>query len=299
MAPLRTLPSRLARGLSLRLRAALRAPLAVRPLEEIAAAAAGLPATVIPRILHQIWLGPARPPLATMESCRQMNPGWMHVLWTERNLPPMRNRRLFDAFGSTYIGKADVLRYEVLFRFGGVYVDADQLCLRSFDDLLLTSDAFFAGYQQLSNPSLDESARTDRLVANAIIGAAPGHPILERVIDTIAGAPIVGHDSVWRVVGPAALTHALEECGMPAVVYPFHQFYPYHFTEPIPERPERMLKAIHYRSHSVSLWGSTLGSYDRWRRMPGVRPRWNVAEVAVPREFAATHPILARTLYHG
>jgi hypothetical protein len=283
----------------LRLRSALQAPLAVPSPEEIGAAAERLPPTAIPKILHQIWLGPERPPLATMASCRQMNPGWLYVLWSERNLPPMLNRRLFDAFGSTYIGKADVLRYEVLFRFGGVYVDADQLCLRSFDDLLLANDEFFAGYQHLANPALDETERGERLVANAVLGAAPRHPIVEHIIHSIADAPIVDHDSVWRAVGPAAVTRALEECGAHAVVYPFHQFYPYHFTEPIPEKPEQMLKAIHYGSHSVSLWGSTLGSYRRWRRMPGVRRGWNVAGLEVPAEFAATHPILAPTVYGG
>lgn len=298
MAPVRAELSRRARALALRLRAALRGPLAVLSVEEIGAAVARLPPAAIPRVLHQIWLGPERPPLATMASCRLMNPGWLYVLWTERNLPPMRNRRLFDAFGHTYIGKADVLRYEVLSRFGGVYVDADQLCLRGFDDLLLGGDAFFAGFQHYANPALDETERGDRLVANAVVGAAPRHPILEWVIERIADAPVVDHDSVWRAVGPAALTRAVEECDARAVVYPFHQFYPYHFSEPIPAAPEQMVKAIHYRSHSVSLWGSTLGTYRHRRRMPGVTRGWN-AGAEVPPDFAAAHPILAPTVYHG
>ena len=104
--------------------------------EEIESAVRRMAPALIPRVIHQIWLGPAQAPRYTMETCRLANPGWLHVVWTDENLPPMVNRKVFDAFGAAYHAKADVLRYEVLFRFGGVYVDADQLCLRSFDDLL-------------------------------------------------------------------------------------------------------------------------------------------------------------------
>src|SRR6185436_4065096 len=115
----------------------------------------------------------------------------------------------------------DVLRYEVLFRFGGVYVDADQLCLRTFEDLLRPEDLFFAGYQNLGNPELDDERRRTPLIANAVIGASPGHPILERIIHDV-GASAHAIDPPWRAVGPAALTRAIEATPARAVIYPFH-----------------------------------------------------------------------------
>ena len=33
--------------------------------------------------------------------------------------------------------KADILRYELLYRFGGLYIDADIICLKPLNDLLL------------------------------------------------------------------------------------------------------------------------------------------------------------------
>lgn len=269
---------------------------------QIEAAIARLPAAPIPRVLHQIWLGPARPPLETMASCQQSNRGWLHVLWTEGNLPPMVNRAAFDAWGVAYHAKADVLRYELLFRFGGVYVDADQLCLRGFDDLMNSGDPFFAGYQNLGNPDLDDERKATTLIANAVLGASPRNPILERVIDNIRDTATnsgTAHAQAWSTVGPAALTKAIEDVPSKAVVHPFHEFYPYHFTEDIPGNPEGMLKATHYRSHSVSLWGTTLGRYGRFRRLPGL-PAGHVSPRSdIPADFAARHPRLTPVVYHG
>lgn len=136
----------------------------------------------------------------------------------------------------------------MLFRFGGVYVDADQLCLRSFDDLLGPDDSFFAGYQNLGNSHLDDRGRGTPLIANAVLGASPRHPIIERVISGIGESPLKREDPPWLTVGPRALTKAIEKTPVRAVVHPFHAFYPYHFTEEIPAHPDDMLKAIHYQT---------------------------------------------------
>jgi hypothetical protein len=277
----------------------LRPPLQVLSCQEIERAVGRLSAAPIPRVVHQIWLGPKRPPLETMESCRQANPGWLHVLWTEDNLPPLRNRVAFDALGTAYHGKADVLRYELLHRFGGVYVDADQLCLRGFDDLLGPGVSFFAGYQNLGNPELDDERRRTALVANGVLGASPRHPVLERVIRDIGQSRADERRPPWLSVGPAALTRAIEETPSRAVVHPFHEFYPYHFTEDIPANPDDMLKAIHYRSHSVSLWGTTLGRYGTFRRLLGLKPGGVSGKRAVPPGFVERHPRLPATVLHA
>lgn len=184
-----------------------------------------------------------------------------------------------------------------MFRFGGVYVDADQLCLHSFDDLLVGNDAFFAGYANFLNPELPCEQRGMRLVSNAVLGAAARHPIIERIIQSIADTAAYRKLPVWLTVGPAAVTRVIEESKVRAVIHPFHEFYPYHYTEHIPATPDQMLKAIHYQSHSVSLWGTSRGLYRRWRRMPGVKPGWKADNFAVPADFAATHPKLKPTVY--
>src|SRR3981081_4734885 len=96
----------------------------------------------IPRTLHQIWLGPKPAPQADMESWREKHraPAWTYKLWHEGNLPTLRHRALFDAFHGVYHAQADILRYEILYRFGGIYVDADSTCLQTLGDAFIDVD---------------------------------------------------------------------------------------------------------------------------------------------------------------
>lgn len=36
-----------------------------------------------------------------------------------------------------FCGKADIMRYEILYKYGGIYLDADSLCLESLDEFFL------------------------------------------------------------------------------------------------------------------------------------------------------------------
>jgi mannosyltransferase OCH1-like enzyme len=92
----------------------------------------------IPKIIHQIWLGSPVPECfkAFMKSWELHHPGWTYILWTDEKVKTLTlyNQDLFDA-ATNFGEKADILRYELLYFFGGVYADCDQECLRSLDFL--------------------------------------------------------------------------------------------------------------------------------------------------------------------
>ena len=56
----------------------------------------------------------------------------------------LENQALFDR-ATSYARKADIARYEVIRRFGGVYLDTDMECLRPIDELITEDVSFFAG----------------------------------------------------------------------------------------------------------------------------------------------------------
>ena len=35
------------------------------------------------------------------------------------------------------VGKVDIMRWELLYRYGGIFIDADSICIESIDDVLL------------------------------------------------------------------------------------------------------------------------------------------------------------------
>ncbi len=127
----------------------------------------------IPRIVHRIWLGDQ--PMSEEfveygETWKAHHPGWEHRLWTEDNLPSdLRRREVFEAFRAP-AERSDLLRYELLWRYGGVYVDTDMECLRPIDELVERVDFFAAAHKK------------GRQLNNSPIGAAAGHPILEAAV---------------------------------------------------------------------------------------------------------------------
>lgn len=136
--------------------------------------------TVIPKKIHQIWLGPKRPPpffLKFRESWLKQHPDWEYHLWTDADLKTLdfELRDLFDQ-SNNYGEKSDILRCEILLKYGGIYVDADFECLKPFDEIASKYD-FFAGIEPPHEiPESDHVL----LISNALIGSVPRHPILRR-----------------------------------------------------------------------------------------------------------------------
>lgn len=133
----------------------------------------------IPKIIHQIWLGSPLPEeyKAWQKTWKVLHPDWEYILWTDANVGDLKlyNKMFFDN-AENYGEKSNILRYELLYQFGGVYVDMDFECIRSLDYLHHTYD-FYTGIAPLDCSVL--------CLNNAIIGSVPGHPILEYCIETV------------------------------------------------------------------------------------------------------------------
>jgi mannosyltransferase OCH1-like enzyme len=134
---------------------------------------------IIPKNVHIIWLGPKTPPTIfqkCLDSIKKHLPEWNCRIWTDKDIPDLNlhNKKFYDE-ESNYGAKSDILRYELLYKFGGVYLDVDMVVLKPLDILHHTYE-FYAGL----HPSNSED-----VLGNAIIGSAPGHPILKHCIESI------------------------------------------------------------------------------------------------------------------
>ena len=164
----------------------------------------------IPRIIHSIWIGddPLSDEHARFgETWRELHPEWEYKLWTEQDVPAVpaadRARNLAE--------RADVLRYEILRRHGGVYVDVDVECLRPLDELL-TGVEVFAAYEVPGR------------LCNAVMGGVAHHPALNRICHLVART--VGRGHLPEATATVLLTRALEP--LPDVtLFSAERFYPY------------------------------------------------------------------------
>ena len=131
----------------------------------------------IPKVIHLIWIGSPLPDrcIKLMESWKLNHPDWAITVWTDAEVDDfnMTNIKAFnEAINKGQ--KSDIWRYEILYRFGGLYIDTDFECLKSFDDLHKSCD-FYAGCISSSYTA----------VLNGIIGSKMGHPILSACIERL------------------------------------------------------------------------------------------------------------------
>ncbi len=200
----------------------------------------------IPKVIHRIWFGGEIPdePRRFGATWLAQNPGWTMHTWREWDLPPLRNQGLFDDANSQ-AARADLARYEILLRFGGVYVDTDFEALAGLDTVLDEVECFAA-------------SEDGRWVSTGIIGAVPHHPFFEELVAELPRSLAAGANKPPnQVSGPYFVTRQLERFraehgeSKPVVVFPPELFYPYHFSEP-ERRHDRFdgAVAVHHWAHS-------------------------------------------------
>jgi hypothetical protein len=134
---------------------------------------------LIPKIMHQIWDGEI-PPLYQnyLDECKKLHPDWEFKIWDEGEVEELGliYKDLYDKMRS-YVVKADVLRYEILYRFGGVYRDMDVKCLKPIGDLNHMYDLY---------ASLDGPFTLKYTSVNiGLIGSKSNNPLFKNVLDSI------------------------------------------------------------------------------------------------------------------
>ena len=168
--------------------------------------------TLIPRVVHRIWIGPHRMPAEYVAFGRLWESfGWVVHDWDETQLA---NVPVSDATGEVLasiaeqgvsvggglesVGRqvqtADVFGYELVRNFGGVYANCDIEPLRDMVGALDGLEAFVV-------------AETPLVLSNALMGATAGHWFYE---DVCAHLPARFWERRWAPMsestGPGLLT---------------------------------------------------------------------------------------------
>ncbi len=112
----------------------------------------------IPKIIHFIWIGDkvlSDNKKKNIESYRSLNPLWEIKLWKNNNLPEIINKYTYKRV-SSWAAKADILRLEILYKYGGLYTDIDSICLKPLDPLInnLTCFGMTGNHGNVANGTL-------------------------------------------------------------------------------------------------------------------------------------------------
>lgn len=173
---------------------------------------------MIPRHLHQIWLGGPMP--ADIERMRvallARHHGWLHSLWTDENIGALglNADRLKDEFG-TWAAASNFVRLLVLQRHGGIYLDSDFESLKPLDPLLEMGDCLAAE---------QDGGR----ICNAFMAARPNHPWINWQL-----ANFGKYDRRDAASGVYVASDAPREL---VAIVPQHWVYPYLYDWPAEKR---------------------------------------------------------------
>ncbi|MFI5172241.1 MAG: glycosyltransferase family 32 protein [Chitinophagales bacterium] len=161
----------------------------------------------IPKIIHQTWKtenipGKFKP---YQEKVRQLHPDWEYILWTDDEIDAYVKNEFPDFYPrfisfAKHIMRVDVIRYLIMYKLGGLYLDLDYEMIKPFDlnhfNIVLPK-----------NRSINYGDKFNG-IGNCIFASVPGHSFWQDVINNLQEEPpVVKHFlEVLDTTGPAYLT---------------------------------------------------------------------------------------------
>ncbi len=173
----------------------------------------------VPRLLHQIWLGPKPIPPRESQWCAdmaKMNPSWHHQLFGDELLTRYAQDPYIRTMLDRQMSKAfvvDRLRILLLRDEGGVYLDADCQPIKPLDSLGIWDRPDLDFVAGLRSPHRKDVAlhRAIPLVDNTFLAAAKGGKLVSRIASLWAPNHIVidGHETGCAILENADHTTML------------------------------------------------------------------------------------------
>lgn len=162
----------------------------------------------IPKVIHFIWLGGDLPKRykPIVDEWKQKTNFDIEIWNDEKSNKFIQDKKssiIFNRSNSFGI-KSDVLRYEILKAFGGLYVDTDFICCSDKFKDLHDNVSFYAGICQEKPVQIN----------NGIIGSSSNHPILDICINNADDTKYINEvicplTRVLYQTGPWLLTSAV------------------------------------------------------------------------------------------
>jgi inositol phosphorylceramide mannosyltransferase catalytic subunit len=140
----------------------------------------------IPKIIHQIWIGPNKNPTIWTNtwSIDYINTfkDFEYKLWNNENINDILNKyplcKIMFNMEREYCGKADILRYLILYEYGGIYIDADSVWLNNKNLNNLIEKTNYTGIFCGKEP-------TNEYIANGVIGCTKNNKLMLKLINNL------------------------------------------------------------------------------------------------------------------
>lgn len=146
----------------------------------------------IPKIIHQIWSGISEPLpeyfRILSETWKEHYPEWEYMFWDNRRMNEFI-RKYYPEYWDIYnkypynVQRWDAIRYLILDKMGGMYVDFDYESLEPLDELIRDKSSCFALEPQ-SHWNVFGRKKKEKVFNNALMLNVPGHFFMRKIIKT-------------------------------------------------------------------------------------------------------------------
>lgn len=201
---------------------------------------------LVPKKFHRIWIGPMDMPQDYVQYGRELlelHPDWTLTEWGEQNieptqigdrwwgrpLPTLRNQQHYQSlvdhpnpsgvqnmpgWQETAVQQADIASYELVWRFGGVYLNCDIKPVKNFEPIL-------------DGVSAAAVYETDYWVCNCLLVGTPNNEFWNAVIEELPHRiDRMPGGFLQEQTGPHLLTDIHHKRPGELVVYPIESFNP-------------------------------------------------------------------------
>lgn len=203
----------------------------------------------IPRIIHYVWFGnnpKGKSVQKCIESWHKYCPEYKIIEWNESNYNIKKNRYMYEAHkAKKWAFASDYARYDIVYRYGGIYLDTDVELVSSMDELLCNQ--MFMGFLE-----------NRRVNSGLGFGSVKGNPILKEMLQYYDGRSfykkngemdlrVCNHNETLVLVKHGLVRNGEEQ------QLDFVHIYPREYLNPVGENPTDKTVSVHHFSGS---WAS-------------------------------------------
>lgn len=197
---------------------------------------------MIPKIFHRVWFGDKPIPEVYEQwwaGWRRQYPDYEFRTWRDADIAnlPLTAAKISEAQGAAR--KSDIARYEILYTFGGIYLDCDVMPYHRYDfesesaSLIVCNETSETAYCSIG-----------------FMAAEPAHDVFAEAIRRLTSMTL-NCKQVNQETGPWFFGSILAHHKYKRL--PSEAFYPYLYNEPLSVTIERPLA----RTYGIHVWGGS------------------------------------------
>lgn len=196
----------------------------------------------IPRVIHYIWFGKKKKNKAVkrcIASWKKYCPEYKLMEWNETNYNIKKNRYMYEAYkAKKWAFASDYARYDVIYQYGGIYLDTDVELVSSLDPFL--RDSMYMGFLE------------DKRVNSGLgFGSVAGNLILKEILQYYDGRSfykkngemdlrICNHNETSVLVKHGLVRNGEEQW------LDYVHVYPREYLNPVGENPTEKTISVHH-----------------------------------------------------